>query len=152
MALPNIFTKIVAEQIIQRINLLKPTTHANWGKMNVSQMFAHCNVTYEIAFENKHPKPNFFMGLILKTFVKKIVVSEMPYPKSGQTAPAFVINDNRDFEVEKSRLIAYINHTVELDENSFENKLSLSFGKLSKTEWNNLFYKHLDHHLSQFGV
>jgi hypothetical protein len=29
---------------------------------------------------------------------------------------------------------------------------SLSLGSLSATEWNNLLYKHIDHHLAQFGV
>ena len=47
MALPNIFTAGVADLIIDRINNLKPSSHANWGKMKVSQMLAHCNVTYE---------------------------------------------------------------------------------------------------------
>jgi hypothetical protein len=75
MALPNIFTKNVADQLIQRIDKLNPTSHALWGKMNVAQMLAHCNVTYEMAFEDKHAKPNFFMGLILKAFVKKMVGS-----------------------------------------------------------------------------
>lgn len=152
MALPNIFTKNVADQIIARINKLQPTTQAQWGKMNVAQVLAHCNVTYEMAYENIHPKPNFFMGLMLKAFVKNIVVNETPYKKSSQTAPAFIIKDAREFEKERTRLINYINKTVELGENSFENKMSLSFGVLSKTEWNNMFYKHLDHHLNQFGV
>lgn len=71
MALPNIFTKNVADQLIQRIDKLKPTSQAKWGKMNVAQMLAHCNVTYEMAFESKRPQPIFFMGLILKVFVKK---------------------------------------------------------------------------------
>ncbi len=152
MALLNIFTKNVADKIIQRINRLKPTTQAQWGKMNVSQMLAHCNVTYEMAFENKHPRPNFFMRQILKAFVKKMVVSETPYKKNSQTAPAFIIADKRDFEVEKNRLIQYINLTVELGETHFEGRESLSFGKLSTSEWNNMFYKHLDHHLTQFGA
>jgi len=152
MALPNIFNKNISEQVIQRINLLSPSSQPKWGKMSVSQMLAHCNVTYEMAFENKHQKPNFLLGLILKAFVKKTVVSETPYKKSSQTAPAFIINDNRNFETEKTRLISYINKAVEIGENHFNNKESLSFGKLSKEEWNNMFYKHLDHHLSQFGA
>ncbi len=152
MALPNIFTSAVSNQMIQRINQLSPTTVPQWGKMNVSQMLAHCNVTYEMAFENKHPKPNFFVAFILKTFIKNIIVSETPYKKSSQTAPAFLIKDSRDFEKEKIRLISYINKTVEMGEHSFEGRMSLSFGKLSATEWNNMFYKHLNHHLSQFGV
>jgi ribonuclease HIII len=26
-----------------------------WGKMNAGQMLAHCNITYEMAYENIHP-------------------------------------------------------------------------------------------------
>ena len=152
MALPNIFTKNVANQLLERLDRLEPTSTAQWGKMNVAQMLAHCNVTYEMAFENKHPKPNFFMGLILKAFVKKIVVNETPYKKNAQTAPAFIIADERDFAVEKDRLIQYLHKTVDLGENYFDGRASLSFGKLSSGEWNNMFYKHIDHHLKQFGV
>lgn len=152
MALPVIFDKAVADELIARINSLSPQTQSLWGKMNVAQMLAHCNVTYEMAFENKHPKPNFFMRWILKAFVKKMVVSETPYKKNIQTAPAFIIADERDFDVEKRRLVQYLQKTVELGAAHFDGRESLSFGKLSKEEWNNMFYKHLDHHLKQFGA
>jgi hypothetical protein len=152
MALPNIFDKTVSENLIQRINLLNTNTQPKWGKMNVPQMLAHCNVTYEMAYENKHPKPNILMKAILKLFVKKVVTSETPYKHNSRTAPAFLIKDSRDFEKEKSRLINYINKTQQLGEAAFSNKESHSFGTLNKTEWNNMFYKHLNHHLTQFGV
>lgn len=150
--LPNIFSQSVADEIIERIQQLKPTTPAQWGKMNVSQMLAHCNVTYEMAYENKHPKPNFLMRMILKAFVKNLVVNEIPYKKNAQTAPAFLITDEKEFDMEKNRLIQYIQKTVDLGADRFEQKDSHSFGPLSITEWNNMFYKHLDHHLRQFGV
>ena len=152
MALPNLFKKEVSAEIIQRINKLTPQTQQKWGKMSVSQMLAHCNVTYEMVYEDKHPKPNAFVKLILKLMVKNKVVNETPYGQNGRTAPQFIINDDKNFEVEKNRLIQYIQKTQELGENAFDNKESHSFGALTKTEWNNMFYKHLDHHLSQFGV
>jgi hypothetical protein len=152
MSLPNIFTKDVSDVIINRINSLKPVTSPLWGKMSVTQMLAHCNVTYEMVYEQKHPKPNFLMKIILKLLVKKVVTSETPYKHNLRTAPAFLIKDDRDFEVEKSRLISYIKKTEQLGESHFDNKESHSFGKLKKSEWNNMFYKHLDHHLTQFGV
>jgi hypothetical protein len=152
MALPNFFSKEVNEQIIQRINSLNHETQAKWGTMNVAQMLAHCNVTYEMAYENKHPKPNFLMKFILKSFIKNVVVSEKEYAQNSRTAPAFLITDARVFEAEKSRLIAYLQKTAELGANYFEGKESHSFGPLNKTEWNNMFYKHIDHHLKQFGV
>lgn len=152
MALPNIFTKEVSDSIINRINELTPQTQAKWGKMTVAQMLAHCNVTYEMAYENIHKKPNAFVKFILKLLVKPAVVNEKDYKQNGGTAPQFVIKDDKNFEAEKQRLIAYIQKTQALGEAHFEGKESHSFGALNKTEWNNLFYKHLNHHLTQFGV
>jgi len=120
--------------------------------MSVDQMLAHCNVTYEMVYDDIHQKPNVFIRFILKSFVKKKVVDESPYPRNIRTAPQFIINGDRNFELEKERLIAYINKTLELGKDNFEGKESLSFGKLSSKEWNNMFAKHLDHHFSQFGV
>jgi hypothetical protein len=148
----NIFHTADSREFTDRINQLTPETKALWGKMNVAQMFAHCNVAYEMVYEDIHPKPNPFIRLILKILVKKSVVNEKPYPKNNQTAPQFIIKGDRDFDVERGRLIAYLNKTLELGEDFFEGKESLSFGKLSAVEWNNMFSKHLDHHLTQFGV
>ena len=149
----NIFEKSVADQTIERIEKLTPKTQPLWGTMSVEKMLAHCNVTYEMVYEEgKHPKPNFFVKFILKTFVKNAVVGEKPFSKNGQTAPQFIIKDERAFEIEKKRLIEYIQKTQELGANYFNDKESHSFGKLNITEWNNMFYKHLDHHLKQFGV
>lgn len=152
MNLPNIFSEKVSKETISRIEKLNPNTPAIWGKMSVDQMLAHCNVTYEMAFENIHSKPNAFIKLILKLLVKKNVVNEKEYSKNGTTAPQFKIKSKKDFEIEKNRLIAYIIKSRELGESYYEGKESHSFGKLTKIEWNNMFYKHLNHHLSQFGV
>lgn len=153
MALPNIFTKEVSAEIVDRINKLTPDSERQWGKMDVAKMLAHCCVTYEMVYEpGKHPKPNPVMGLILKLLVKKTVVGEKPFKKNNPTAPQFIIKSDRDFEVEKARLIGYIEKTQELGPDEFDGKESASFGVLNKTEWNNMFYKHLNHHLTQFGV
>ena len=148
----NIFDKSDTQAIIDRINNLTSTTKGQWGKMSVDQMLAHLNVAYEMTYEDKHPKPNFFMKWILKMFVKSAVVSEKPYPKNGKTAPAFVMTGAKDFEKEKQRLINYMTKTQELGAQHFNGKASHSFGPLTTTEWNNMFAKHLDHHLTQFGV
>ena len=79
-------------------------------------------------------------------------MGEKPYKQNSRTAPNFLITDQREFEHEKKRLIDHINKTQQLGEAHFHGKESHSFGALDKTEWNNMFYKHLDHHLTQFGV
>lgn len=152
MTFPNIFSKEVANAVISRINQLTPETQAKWGKMTVDQMLAHCSVTYEMVYEDKHPRPNPFMRLILKTIVKKYVVGDGTYKQGSKTAPAFIITDRKNFEEEKARLIAYIEKTQDLGADYFDGKESLSFGALTKDQWNTMFYKHLNHHLTQFGV
>lgn len=153
MEIANIFESKGLESIIHRINQLNSESKANWGKMSVDQMLAHCNVSFEMIFDNNHKKPNAIIGFILKTFVKKALVDDKtPYKKNSGTAPNMVIKENKDFETEKNRLIGYLKKTNEQGPSHFNGKESLSFGKMSTSEWNNLLSKHLDHHLTQFGV
>lgn len=148
----NIFDKHTTEEVVNRINKLTPETKANWGVMRVDQMLAHCNITYELVYDTKHAKPKGFKKFLLTSFVKGLVVNDKPYKKSSRTAPEFLITDNRNFEAEKKRLIDHLHKTQQLGEAHFDGKESHSFGNLNKGEWNNMFYKHLDHHLTQFGV
>lgn len=152
MPLPDIFTQEVSGQLIARINRLAPDTRPQWGLMDAGQMLAHLNVMYELVYEHKHPRPGLLMKFMLKTFVKKIVTSEVPYKRSSRTAPAFLIRGTRNFEQERQRLADFIGRTQQLGAHSFDGRESHSFGPLSRQEWNNMFYKHLDHHLTQFGV
>ncbi|MEE9364064.1 MAG: DUF1569 domain-containing protein [Cellulophaga sp.] len=148
----NIFELNTTNDVINRIDNLTPSTQNLWGKMNVSQMMAHCNVIYEMVYTDKHPKPNAFLKFIIKMLVKSTVVGDKPYKKNGKTAPQFIITGERDFEAEKKRLVDYLKKTQEFGESHFDNKESHSFGKLTKQEWSTMFYKHLDHHLHQFNV
>lgn len=148
----NILTKEIAQEVIKRVENLNNNQTALWGAMSVDQMLAHCNVTYEMVYDNNHKRPNGFVRWMLKLLVKPAVVGEKSYPKNGKTAPQFLIKDKQDFNKEKKRLVTYINKTAKLGAAHFEGKESHSFGVLSANEWNNMFYKHLDHHLNQFGV
>ncbi|MEN9449358.1 MAG: hypothetical protein RJA25_2648 [Bacteroidota bacterium] len=152
MALPNIYDSQVAQQLIDRINKLTPETLPLWGKMNASQMLAHCNVTYEYIFDERTDKPNFFVKWMLKKFVKKKVTSEEPYAHNLTTGPAFIIPDTKNYNQEKSRLIHFITKVTTLGTPFFVDKKSVSFDELTMDEWNNMMYKHIDHHLRQFGV
>ena len=152
MMIKSVFNAADVAELKDRINKLTPQTAALWGKMNVSQMLAHANVSYEMAYTDKHPKPNALLRFILKTFVKNVVVGPKPYKRNTPTAKAFIIGDGRNFETEKARLLEYLDHTLQLGKDHFERRESLSFGRLTADEWNVMFYKHLDHHLQQFGA
>lgn len=149
----NIFDLSVTEEIVQRIEKLQPDTQRLWGIMDVAQMLAHCNVAFSYTFSpDKFKKPNFLMRFLLKNFIKKSIVSPKPYRHNERTAPYFLIADQREFEKEKKLLIENIRKTQQLGESYFDGLENFSFGKMTAQEWSTMYYKHLDHHLRQFGV
>jgi hypothetical protein len=137
---------------IDRINLLSPTTQPEWGKMNVAQMLAHNNVAFDINYGVIPVSYNPISRFMVKLFAKSTVVGDKPYGKNGRTAPVFIISDERDFELEKTRLIAYLHRIQAEGAPGYEGRVSPAFGELSSEEWSTMFSKHLDHHLTQFGV
>lgn len=152
MSWKNLFDAKETQETIERFNELSPESKALWGKMNVAQMLAHCNVAYELVYTDKHPKPKGFQKFMIKLFAKNIVVGPKPYKKNNRTAPVFVISDERDYEIEKNRLIEHLQKTQKLGADHFNGKENHAFGNLSTKEWNTMFSKHLDHHLTQFGA
>ena len=152
MTFPNIFTEEVSQQVVGRINKLAPETQAQWGKMNVAQMMAHCNVAYDFVYTDKYPRPKGLKKFLVTLFAKKAVTGPKPYAKNGRTAPEFLVASEQDFKAEQGKLTDYLAKVAGEGEGAFEGRASHAFGSLTAEEWNNSFYKHLDHHLTQFGV
>lgn len=149
----NVFDAKDAQEYINRINNLTPETQRKWGKMSVDQVLAHLNVAYDLTFTpEKFPKPNFIAKFLLSRFVKPKITNENPYKPSLPTSPVFIIADERNFEDEKAKLIGNIQRVQQLGREAFEGKENINFGKMTAQCWNNMFAKHLNHHLEQFGV
>ena len=149
----NVFDAQDAQEYINRINNLTPETQRKWGKMSVDQVLAHLNVAYDLTFTpEKFPKPSFIAKFLLSRFVKPKITNEIPYKQSLPTSPAFIIADERNFEEEKAKLIGNIQRVQQLGREAFEGKENINFGKMTAQCWNNMFAKHLNHHLEQFGV
>ena len=121
--------------------------------MSVDQVLAHLNVAYDLTFTpEKFPKPSFIAKFLLSKFVKPKITNEIPYKQSLPTSPAFIIADERNYEEEKAKLIGNIQRVQQLGREAFEGKENINFGKMTAQGWNNMFAKHLNHHLDQFGV
>jgi hypothetical protein len=82
--------------------------------------------------------------------VKQILYNDKPFKHHLPTDPSFVtINNEKDFETEKQKLLAIVNN---FSEAAIVNETHTFFGKLTKEQWSKGTWKHLDHHLQQFGV
>ena len=148
----NLFSPDGLARAKARLGALTPDAQPQWGSMDVAQMLAHCNVAYELIYTDKHPRPGPVQRFLIRLLAKQQVVGPKPYPRNGRTAPAFKISGAREFATERQRLVDHLDQTFGLGEDHFDGKENPGFGKLTVAEWNTLFAKHLDHHLTQFGV
>ncbi len=149
MEIFNLLDTSVKQQIINRINQLTPQTKSKWGKMDVAQMLCHVQAPISVAFGNTTVKGNWLMKLILP-FFKSMLYNEKPWKQGLPTDKTFITTDEpKDFEKEKNLLLDMLNRFTE--SNMINDKHPI-FGRLTKEQWSKATWKHLDHHLQQFGV
>lgn len=146
----HLFEPVSATEIITRIDRVQANTQPKWGKMNAAQMIAHCQVPFEVFFEEKEVKRPL-MGILFGKMAKKKLFDNKPWPKSLPTGREFVVADPRNLVQEKIKLTEWIRRFTS-EGTKKEGPVHPFFGKLSTEEWSMLAYKHLDHHLQQFGV
>ena len=147
----NLFVPEIASEVIARIESLQADKKALWGKMNSAQMVAHCQVPMEVALGDKKIKRSL-VGYLFGRIAKKSMYSDKPMPRNLPTDKTFVVPDERNLEVEKSRLIQLVKRFAEAGPTGLTPETHPFFGKLTMEEWGVLSYQHLDHHLRQFGV
>jgi hypothetical protein len=146
----NLFESTAAQEVLSRLGHITATTPANWGKMNAAQMMAHCQAPFKVYFGEMKMKRSL-IGYLFGNMAKKKLFGPKPWARNLPTAPEFKIAGEREFREEKQKLVAYIHrfaeegYTVTATTHPF-------FGRLSSQEWAMLAYRHLDHHLKQFGV
>ena len=134
-----------------RVDKLQPAAQRQWGKMDVAQMMAHCSAALEMASGTINP-PRMFIGRLIGSFVKPIYTNAKPFSRNNPTDKTLVISDPRDFQREREKLKVCLQHFYEGGEAKCTRHPHPFFGELTPAEWSRGMYKHLDHHLRQFGA
>lgn len=148
----SLFTAAHNQKIIHRINSLSPSSKALWGKMNVSQMLAHCQIPLKVAHGETKIKRGL-LSILFGTFVKnKLTKDDKAFDRNLPTNKKLIIIDEREFETEKHDLISLVEKFHQLGPNGLTKHPHPFFGRMNEREWDTLQWKHLDHHLRQFGV
>jgi hypothetical protein len=149
MEVKSLFDTAVKQDIIERINKLTPQSQPLWGKMNVGQMLAHLQMPIGVAIGSHKLKRTLF-GRIVGPLAKPIIYNDRPFKKHLPTDRSFImIGIEKEFESEKAKLLNMINH---FSQNTMVDEPHPFFGKMTKDQWSIGSWKHIDHHLQQFGV
>lgn len=145
----NIFDNDAYEELQKRINLLSNISSRLCGRMEVAQMLHHCQAPLNIMLE--HNTYGLKSNFIAKLLFKKTMYSNKPWSKNLPTVPAFKVTEEKKFSHEKAELLKLLE---EAHNKKHAKKIAPHpvFGEFTKDQWGKLHYKHLDHHLRQFGV
>lgn len=148
----NLFEAARVEDVKKRTAQLRPDSERLWGKMNAAQAVAHCSAGLELALGDKTP-PRVLVGRIMGWVVKPLVLkNDEPMRRNSPTVKDLVVQDKRDLGTERERLCGLIDRFAAAGPKGCTTHPHSFFGKLTPEEWAILTYKHLDHHLRQFGV
>ena len=138
--------------LISRLERLSPDAKALWGRMNVEQMLSHLVQSGEFPFVSSAADRSSFMS---RHVIKPLAFYVLPMPKEIKTSADVDQQENgrkpNGFDADRADLIDAIQKLVELPDDR-ECLPHPFFGKLSVKEWCTISYKHIDHHLRQFGA
>ena len=146
-----IFDDGTCDELIERLGKLTPDATRQWGMMSPAQMMEHASRALEMAI-GKKPMKQIFLGKALSWIFKKEFLGERPFKQNRPTGPDFKIKDEPNFESTRIRLSELITEFHGLGETGLEGNIHGFFGPLTGRQWGETQYKHVDHHLRQFGV
>lgn len=140
------------ESLIHRISILDDQLKPIWGKMTVHHMVIHLAEPFRVVLGEKMIpfRPGAFGKYPMNVFVSQL----MRWPRGAPTAPEFIPEPGKifasEFEHDKQLLILLMHRFVKQENHSLP--LHPAFGKLSYKQWARLMWRHVDHHLRQFGL
>lgn len=144
----NLLAGATRRAIERRIASLDASARPLWGRMNATEMLAHCSAQLQMSLGEIECRPK--KSALSRPPLKQLIVYLAPWPKSAPTAPELIRPDTETWSAEKARLVDLIERFVTgIAGHSAPHPL---FGKLTTRAWSRLAYRHLDHHLRQFGV
>jgi len=139
----------VRANINERILRLTPTAKPLWGKLDAPHMLCHLVDTVGMGLgEVRLPAAN--KPAFQRFPLKHLILYVLPMPRNAPTAPALVARIPADFHAERARLVELISRLASAP--SGQGVEHPFFGPLSNEQWNIHQWKHLDHHLRQFGL
>ncbi len=150
MEVKNLFDQQTYNETVGRLLSLTPESSRKWGKMDVAQMLAHCSQAFKVPLSEK-PLPRMLIGRLFGWAFRRKLYDNTPWKTGLPTAPNFKIRDSRDFQKERTTTLDLLRRFYENGPEKAARFAHPVFGKFTGEQWGKSMWKHLDHHLRQFG-
>src|ERR1051326_6000736 len=147
----SMFNQSDVNELLQRIDTIRPDSKPEWGRMNAAQMLAHSVTPLKVAVGDLKLERSL-VGRLFGKMAKKKLTGGKPFGRNLPTDKHFVFTDQRNFDEEKSALVSLIRRFAESGPDGITKEPHPFFGDMTPREWDALTWNHLDHHLRQFGA
>jgi hypothetical protein len=145
----NLFDVHTFENCLERIHVINDKTVSQWGKMNAAQMLHHCQKPLEVVLQKKDH--GLKSNLLAQWFFKRMMYNDKPWSKGMQTPKCFKVETAKEMDEEKKVLINLLQEFFAQRKREKWPKHPV-FGKFTPEQVGKMQFKHLDHHLKQFGI
>jgi hypothetical protein len=145
----SIWDESTRHQLLTRLDGLAADTPSRWGKFTCPGMLAHLNDSLRMSLGELTPAPKH---LPIRFFpLKQLIIYVLPFPKGAPTAPELIAR--RETAVWSGELTGFRELLGRLAAKPAAGPWPdhPAFGRMSRTDWGVLVYKHVNHHFTQFG-
>lgn len=145
-----LFEDRACQAVLDRIDRLGPERGALWGEMSAKDMVCHNTdvMRHALGEATAHAIP----GPLAHRPLNWLLIHVLPWPKGkAESPPEFISRTTPDFAKELAHLRELVVEASKRGPDAAWPE-SPAFGRITGKDWGVLMYKHLDHHLRQFGV
>jgi uncharacterized protein with PQ loop repeat len=140
-------------EILARLRSLRPESVRRWGRMTAPQMVCHLVDSHRMALGELDVRET--QARVPRAFVKWVsLYTPMPWPAGLPTNPELDqdVDGTRpgDFAADRAALAATVEQLTSRAGREWPRHPD--FGPMSEGDWLRWGYRHIDHHLRQFGA
>jgi Protein of unknown function (DUF1569) len=149
MGVRTVFEQAARDELRRRMEQVRADSPRKWGKMNAGQMLAHLNASLAMGLGELEVAPK--RTPIANPLGRWLLINVLPWPQGTPTAPELLATPPAEWDADLARFRDLLERTGSRPQ-AGEWPRHPAFGAMSGKQWGALAYKHVDHHLRQFGV
>ncbi len=148
--------QFITVESLEKLNALTESIQPNWGVMSAQEMIEHVEYVFAISIEKN--KTKLYTPTEQLSAYKAFLLSDKQF-RENTKAPIEMVGETPEplrytsLDEAKERLANSINDfTAFFEGNEDRQTMHPAFGMLDYNEWVLMHYKHVLHHLKQFGL
>jgi Protein of unknown function (DUF1569) len=146
---PTLRNEADRKELVERLGKLRPDAKAQWGSFDAPRMMSHLSSALDEGLGVLTVPPSG--PWMMRHFpVKQLAVYVVPMPKWAKAPGELLARAPADFEADRRGVLERMERVAARPKGLGSTHFLL--GPLTNDQWGALSWKHIDHHLRQFGA